>query len=426
MNELQQGLEAARSARRRVLEARTTEEIILALAKSAALWRNPTSQARRSLVPQLAQALRLAPGMVEVALNMIFAPLEADAIRALVVREAPGSSALEPTAGPARSLGPEVVAHRLAGNVPGQAIAPIVTCLLARSVCLLRESVRQPLLTDAFLTTLAEHDSDLAAMVITANWPATDPGTEAWVMAQASRIEVYGSDETVAGLSSRYGASAGIEIVTHGSRQSLAYVATGAGSEATTSALAGDIVMYEGQGCLSPGHIVVEGTRDQARRLAALLATALEQAEQSWPRQRCDLETEARRRGELARREWLAIEGGAGGDLTGKGEAWHISVDSAQKDTALMPGPGTRVVTVLAAGSRRRALALCRNTRHPLAGVALACSKDERAGLAASLTEAGATLVCLPGTMQAPGLEWRQDGGRRLTDLLSWQRGRAA
>ncbi len=419
-------IERARAARRRVIERASTDEIIRHLAASAATWTQPAASERVRLVATLAEELGLAGGMIERALDNIFSVVNLRSISDLVRHETGDPALLEPASGRARLVGPETVLHRLAGNVTGQAIPAIVTCLVARSVCVLRESNRQPLLTEAFLNTLARHDEDLAGMVVLARWPAEDTAMETLVAGQATRVELYGSDETMAELASVYRPGPGTEPITHGSVQSLGYVTAGGADREAARGLADDIAMYEGQGCLSPHHILIEGSREETARFALLLGQALDGAERSWPRARQNVETEARRRAVLARRQALALQGAAGEDLAGPREAWHLSVDVATEFDELVPGPGTRVVALIAAASRERALSLCRRTRYPLAGVALACHEPERGPLESSLEEAGATLVCRPGRMQAPPLGWRQDGGQRLAGLLARRQGRAA
>ncbi len=409
-------IECARQARRRVLDGRSTDDIAQALSEAAAMWRPRDTKLRRDLIPRLSRSLDLAEAMLETAIDNIFSPLDPAGIQSLLAGQTTGAKGL---------LGPELVFHRLAGNVPGQAIPALACSLLTRSVCLLRESERQPLLTEAFVATLASRDADLAQMVVTASWPAEDEASDALVAGIAGadgRIELYGSDRTLAGLAADGGAFGGCVATLHGSRQSLAYVATG---HTPAGELAEDIAMYEGQGCLSPHHIIVEGDAEAARGLAGLLGAALDDLEQRWPRRRRDLATETRRRAFIAEREVLSANGKAPDDMAGPDQAWYIAVDTGRTDR-LRPGPGSRVVTVVAGGETAAALELCRHTAEPLAGAALAAGGPRRERLASELTAAGATLVCRPGLLQAPPLDWRQDGHGHLAKLLLSQKGRAA
>jgi len=453
--ELEAALARARAARDRVLAEATNDDVVGALATTAARWSDPALPARASVVDELARALAIAPQMLARCLDNTFSVVTADSLGALIAAEAQSPPALEraiarPDGTRARLLGPPVVVHLLAGNVTGLAIAPIVACLLARSVCVVRDSSRQPLLTAAFVETLADLAPELADMVVVAGWAhseraagvsaaediargggsptgegsehaaATAPAhdvmeVERVLAADADRVEISGGDATVAMLAARYPAGS---VVERGSRLSVALVGAGVSPERWAGALAEDMVLHEGLGCLSPHTIIVEGD-DHARAVAHALAGELDRTELRWPRRARSVELEASRRAFIGAAEMSSLARSDEMLLRGSDDAWCVHVCQGARPAT---GPGLRCITIVPADDREGALRLLQRTDVALAGVGLALDDPAHARdeLVDRLRELGATLVCAAGEMQRPPIAWQQDGRRRLGDLLAW------
>lgn len=424
-------LQRAARARRRVLGSHSSARIIGALSQSARRWQDPAYAARRRLLEQLPRRVHLAPEMIERGLEHMFSAIDQDALCRLVSNEAGSVQRLDPSppaaAGgqdPPRLLGPALVYYALAGNVPGLAIAPIVASALARSVCLIRDSARQPLLTRAFVDTLAACDEELAAMIVVDTW---ERGREMAVIdgliaERAGRIELYGSDATVAELKESYSTQlpSATKIVTRATRISAGVITAGADPGQWAQAFAEDVVMYDGLGCLSPQLIIVEGSSDRAADFTRALARALDCYQQRWPRQYRDVGTEATRRGFIDAAEVAAAHEPGHAVLRGDADAWCIHLNPSAR---LLAGPGLRCVGVAASSGHDDTLARLSTPGVALAAVGLA---DGGGKLGDDYTRAlqgcGATLVCSPGRMQAPPIDWHQDGLPRLVSLLEPQR----
>jgi hypothetical protein len=145
----------------------------------------------------------------------------------------------------------------------------------------------------------------------------------------------------------------------------------------------------------------------------------LDAIEARWPRRPRSFELEASRRAFVDACEAQSLGEPADLLLRGRGEAWVVHA-SARALPAI--GPGMRCVRVIACETRSRALGAIADAGAPLAAVGVACgSPAECAALGEELEALGATLVCAPGRMQAPPLTWRQDGRRRLGDMLAWR-----
>ncbi|RMD80989.1 MAG: hypothetical protein D6815_12920 [Candidatus Dadabacteria bacterium] len=407
-------LKRAKAARNRVLAEYSNARICAALAAAAAHWSAEHSAERRQAVDRLAPRLRLHPGMLDAGLRQAFAAVDEHSLGHWLQREVVDVGRLEPRR-KHRLMGPEVVFHGLAGNVPGLAIPAISACLLARSVCIVRDSQRQPILTEAFVQTLAQHDALLGAMVLPVSWPHADHRTEAKILAQAGRIEWYGTDRTIAEVRARHRNK---PIVAHGHRVSIGLVPAQAGlTETLARGLAADAVMYEGRGCLTPHVVLVEGDERRALKLAEMMASAFEELEQRWPRATQDVEHETLRRAFIDSGE-LAQARGLEKLLRGPNDAWCIRVAPG---SPIVAGPGMRCIVIRPVSGLHGTIEALSKTMAPLAGVALALPAEREAQQTYTrlLERAGATLVCPPGRLHQPPIWWRQDGRSRLAELLA-------
>jgi hypothetical protein len=419
---LEQAIREAGRARARVLETMTTSEIIEIVAAAATAWTQPHYTPRIRLLPTLARDLGLPRALLERGLDSIFGVITEDALHRFVRGEVDPPEALERAveiAGGrrARLLGPRVVFHSLAGNIPGLSIPPIVAALLARSIAVIRDSRRQPWLTAAFVSTLGEFSRDLASMIVPATWRAGDMGMEKLIFELAHRVELSGSDSTMRSIVSRHPRR---PIVTRGSRLSIGVVPRESDTDHWHEGFATDIVQYEGLGCLTPHVIFVEGAEKRAARLARLLGIQMTRYEALHPRLPRDVSSEARRRAFLDACEMVTLRENGGILLRGRGDAWVVHYRPL---APAAPGPGLRSVVVASVGSRAELHARLRDAELPLAGVGLGLDPRHRAyeDLAGMFEQLGATWICAPGEMQRPPIEWAQDGHRRLADLLEWR-----
>ena len=419
---VEQAVRAAGRARARVLDTMTTAEIIEIVAAAATAWTQPHYTPRIRLLPMLSRDLRLPRPLLERGLDAIFGAVTEQSLHRLVAGEVEAPEALDRAIDlgggrRGRLLGPRVVFHSLAGNVPGLSIPPIAASLIARSICVVRDSQRQPWLTAAFVATLGEFSRDLAAMVVPAAWRAGDMGMEKLIFELAHRVELSGSDSTMRQVVSRHPRR---PIVTRGSRISVGVVPRESDTDQWQEGFAADIVQYEGLGCLTPHVIFVEGAEKRASRLARLLGIQLSRYEALYPRIPREVVAETRRRAFLDACELVTLREGGGHLLRGRGDGWVVHYRPLAPAAA---GPGLRCVVVASVADRAELVERLRSVQVPLAGVGLGLETAHRAyeDLAGTFERLGATWICAPGQMQKPPIEWAQDGHRRLADLLEWR-----
>jgi acyl-CoA reductase-like NAD-dependent aldehyde dehydrogenase len=219
-----EALGRASAARTRVLASATNDHLVTVLARAAERWRDRDFAPRASVTERLSERLAMHGDMLARGLDHLFAAIDERSLGDLLAEaeDARRWSARSSRSGRRRRLGgPEVVFYSLAGNVPGLGIAPVIASVLARSVAVIRDSERQPWLTEAFAATLAEHDPDVAAMVVPVAWPAGDAANERAIFERAARVEIYGSDATLRSVRARHAELGTQPVVERGSRLSV-------------------------------------------------------------------------------------------------------------------------------------------------------------------------------------------------------------
>jgi hypothetical protein len=407
-------LTQARRSRDEVLATATAERLVDALGHAAHQWRVPNHPRRLKTAAAIERATGWSRGMIETGIDFVFSAVNEASLRTLVESEAGGGTAISPPAR-TRRRGPDVIYQALAGNVPGQGIPAIVAALLAGSVLVVRDSARQPALTSAFRATIESVDPLLARMIIPVQWrhDGESRALESAIVAAADRIELSGSDETIAALARRYASERPARFALHGSRLSVGIVPAGADPAASADGFAVDVAMYEGRGCLTPHGIYVEGDAGRADAFAEQLAQALERTETRWPRARGSTTDEVLRRRFLDEAEILALGSPGCRCLTGPRGAWCVSVIAAADTIA---GPGGRCVRVVPVASLANFAA---RSQLPLAAIGVPGGETALDSLVrARLEGTGASIILAAGRMQAPPIHWRQDGLQRLGDLL--------
>lgn len=385
----------------------STDRIVTALARAAADWLRPDEPLRDFAIDAIARVTGCHRDMVATGIDFIFSAVTADGLQRLARAE-----------DPARETVTGTFFYALAGNVPGQGIPAIARALLSRSIAIVRDSERQPVITAAFRETLRRHEPELAAMVIPVAWShrSGDRALESAVIKAAARVELYGADRTVSDLAARYRTDASGICELHGARVSAGLVPPGADLAQAARGFAVDVAMYEGRGCLTPHVILVEGTGSRASEFADALGRELAECEARWPRARGTVEEERDRRQFIDNAELRVLGPPVGRPsadrcLIGPSGAWCVHQSS---DPTITLGPGLRCVRVATVTDRVAAIAALRAAKPPLAGVGVAgalagdvTGATGGAALSTELRAAGATLVCRAGRMQAPPIDWR-------------------
>jgi hypothetical protein len=329
----------------------------------------------------------------------------------------------------------------LAGSLPGIALAPLLASLAVRRPAILKSSSREPFFAPAFTTALAAREPALAAAVAAVVWRGGDASIETPLLEEVGRVVAYGGAGALADLRRR----AAPKLIAFGPKASIAIVAgelAPAALEATASALARDVALFDQRGCLSLQAIYTDG---DAEGLAAALADALEEAARRWP----PLPLSPAQAGALrSMREEAAF---LGCDVAPTPlERATVVLD---RRALFLPSPGHRAVRIHPVPHADAVVAILRPHAARLQGVAVSANgvyhslrrdvvgaedgnvvgaedgnvvgaEDGAAGAATDglgerLAALGVSYVCAPGKLQSPGASWRNGGIDLVAALAS-------
>lgn len=372
------------------LRAASTEERAAWIAEAAVVLKQRAGQAG----PKLSNATGLTLPMVDWASRTTLDTVRQDTLLAL---ERTASLESGQSSGPITML-----AVVLAGNVFTASVRSIVVPLLLGVPVLVKASSKEVVFPTLLRDALRRNNATLGAAIDIVAFPGGDAGCETALVERAEAVSVYGSDETVAAVSSRVGRAS---LIPHGHGVSVAYCGAAALGDAqgsdTISNLSLDICAYDQRGCLSPQLVFIEAaTERSARDFALRLAEeGLEPMSRILPRGQLPASVGAEQT------QWRGLAEVEGTLIRGK--SFGLAIRSAQ--TARW-SPGYRNVSIVPVRTMAEAFSVIEPIGAALkcVGADLASISEVRARLHESRTLSG--YPCSVGSMQTPALDAPADG----------------
>ena len=417
-----QALDSVLAARARRLAARPVGEIIGVIARLAAEWSRPDSPWLSQAAEALPATTGLSRQMIVEVIPRLFEPFTAERLWTFVESETGGANALDgfvPSPwGERHAIGPDLVAHISAGNVPGLALPALFTALLAKAAVVMKPAAGEPVLAALVGRSLAEIDPDTGACVAAAYWPGGTSQLDHPVLSRADVVIVEGSDETVAAVQR----AARGRVLGFGRRLSLAVVAREATMdvEQIVADIARDVSLYDQRGCLSPQVVYVEcGGAASPTEIAAALGDALIALARELPRGPLTSAEHTAVRAFREDAEWHAVAGKdirIFGDPSKTGPTVVYEPDPAFEPTCLSRTlrvkPLTRLEDLPAELGSWAGLVEAVGAAGPPARIrSLALTLAKRST---------ASRMCPLGQMQSPPVGWHHGGLPRLGSLLRW------
>jgi Acyl-CoA reductase (LuxC) len=425
VEQVQEAIARTVEAHERVVQHRNTDAIIEAIAETANRWREPKNSWRLRAIEQAPTATGFSEPMVREAIDLTFGALTHEALGELIDRELGNRRILDEFClrGRLRSraIGPQLIAHFLAGNVPPPGIISICCGLLLKSANLVKVSNRDPIFPTLFAESLRDVDAELADCVAVFDWTREDSTLTHAALVKANAIVAYGDDQTISAL--RQLAPEGSAFLGYGHKISLAVVAKEAMTEENlpklVEAAAFDASVYDQQGCLSPHVFYVEERGELgARKFAAALADAMAAYQRRVPRGTLSIEeagafTQVRTRYEFRTPSDRRVAVWSSPNPN----EWCVVYDN---DTSFTPSCLNRMVFVKPTDGLKRVLDSIQRFAPKLSTVGVAPMTERTMAFAASLSNMGVHRLCPIGQMQRPPLSWHHDGHPNLADLVTW------
>jgi len=320
----------------------------------------------------------------------------------------------------ARAIGPDILAHIWAGNVPGLPLWSLVSGLLVKSGNIGKVPSGEPLFAGWFAALLAEIEPSLADCFAIVWWKGGETSREAALLGEADVVLAYGGNESLEAIRNRIPITT--RYLAYGHKISFGMISQTAldlrQAPATAHQAAYDIVRYDQQGCYSPHTFFVErGGRVSPQEFCLYLAHELVCFERKYPRRDLSI-AEA---GDVAAwRHRQEVKSFSNAEVEVMGDAAGLwSVVYSEGDEEFAPSGLNRTVKIIAVDSLADVAPRVAPYRTLLQTAGIAAAPEELFVLAAALGQAGVTRICALGHMTAPEAGWHHDGRFNLLDIIT-------
>jgi hypothetical protein len=434
--------EACRTLKRnraQYLAQRSTDSLVGVLCDVAEAWLKPDNAFRRLALESGPEKTGFSQATLQKGLDNFFHQFTPENFHALLVQELGDARRLDrfvacggdaPVAGvsgfgsnrAALAVGPELLVHIAAGNLPNPALMSIVLGLLSRSAQFVKCAHAAAFLPRLFAHSIYDADTKLGACLEIAEWRGGNVELEAALFAESDCVTSTGSDETLAAIRARLPVKT--RFLSYGHRVSFGFVAGavlhGSHTRQIISRAADDVVAWNQLGCLSPHVVYVQtGGEVSPEKFAELLADELERREQTEPRGELPAEHAA---AIASRRGIYEVRAAHSPETTQhwcsrNSTAWTVVYEA---DARFQLSCLNRFIYVKGVRDLTEALQNAETVRGQVSTVGLGVPEHKLEELAAQLARWGATRVCPLGRMQNPPLTWRHDGRPALGDLVTW------
>jgi len=429
-NMLREALRQIKRNRRQYIRDMSTEDVVKIIARLADNWRDDLFPFRKYALEKGPEATGFSPQTLRNGLDQFFGRITEKSLQNLLSQELGDSLRLDkPAAIPeefaedrmALAVGPELIGHISAGNLPCPNLMGIVHGLLIGSAQFIKCAPRAGFLPRIFAHSIYEAHNKFGACLELAEWKGGQTELEDELFAEADCITAIGRNETLTSIKERLPEDT--RFLGHGHRVSFGYISKDIMTRALASEqarlAADDVSTWDQHGCLSPHVIYVEAEGAiTGEQFAEMLAEALEQKEHKQPRGNLHEDFEAH----ISELRSFHKNKGAN---TGQFKIWHSEDSTAwtvvfDHEKEFTTSCLNRFIYVKEVVNLDETLRMAEMIRGQVSTVGLAATKSEASDLVYQLAHWGVSRVCPIGQMQNPPLTWRHDGRPALGSYVQW------
>ena len=317
-----------------------------------------------------------------------------------------------------KAVGPDLITHVWAGNVPALPLWSFVSGLLVKAGNIGKVSSGEPLFASWFAQLLVEVEPRLANCFAVVWWKGGDEEREKSLFRQSDLVIGYGGNHSLESLQSRipittrflpFGHKISFGLVLHSALDSQKAWRT-----AHQAAL--DVVRYDQQGCYSPHLFYVQnGGNVSPKEFARYMARELENFSKRYPRRRLSMEESASVTSWRQKEEMSLFSNQNKEVLGNSANQWTVVYE---EDGVFAPSPLNRVIRVIAFEKVEDILSSMKPYRSFLQTAGIAACPKELFQCAEILGRIGVTRLTALGRMTAPEPGWHHDGRFNITDLI--------
>jgi len=406
------------------LKSWPVSDIVRTIDTAIARLLNAQDPYRQALERLLPRATGFDATMVQLGLNSYLQTFRALQLQRFVTEDFANPKLLDefqarPKGGWSKAIGPDLLVHVWAGNVPALPLWSFVSGLLVKAGAIGKISSSEPIFASLFARLLVEVEPRWADCFAVVWWQGGDDAVERCVFAEADVVLAYGGNTALRAMQDRIPVTT--RFLPHGHKLSFGMVSNAALSvmrgQATARAAALDVARWDQQGCYSPHVFYVQrGGQVQPLEFAQHLANELAALAAKFIRRSLTLEEAASVATWREHHEFESLRQAGHRVLGDASQAFTVVY--ADTPQPLLPGPLNRCVLVVAVDSLQEVMPLIEPQRTYLQTVGLAAAPEELLALGDALGQAGVTRICALGAMTSPEAGWHHDGRFSLLDLV--------
>nr|WP_263327907.1 acyl-CoA reductase [Neobacillus sp. Marseille-Q6967] len=317
-----------------------------------------------------------------------------------------------------KAVGPDLITHIWAGNVPALPLWSFISGLLVKAGNIGKVSSAEPLFASWFANLIVEVEPRLADCFAVVWWKGGDEEREQSVFGQTDVVVGYGGNGSLESLKNRisittrflpFGHKISFGVVSCSSLDSRRAVQT-----ARQAAL--DVIRYDQQGCYSPQTFYIQnGGKVSPMEFARFLAHELDNFETRYPRRKLSME-ESASLASWRQKEEMSIFSKPHKEVLGNTtNDWTVVYE---EEISFSPSCLNRVVKVIAFDRIEDLVHVIAPHRPFLQTAGIAASPMELFQWADLLGNTGVTRMTALGRMTSPEAGWHHDGRFNLLDLI--------
>lgn len=319
-----------------------------------------------------------------------------------------------------KAVGPDLITHVWAGNVPALPLWSFISSLLVKAGTIGKVSSAEPLFAGWFAHLLVEVEPRLANCFAVVWWKGGDEEREKSLFEQCDLVVGYGGNQSLQSLQSRIPMTT--RFLSFGHKVSFGIISNKTldpqKTWRTVHQAALDVVRYDQQGCYSPHLFYVQkGGHVSPREFARYIARELDNFEKRYPRRSLSME-ESASLASWRQKEEMSLFANRDKEVLGNvTNDWTVVFE--ENDVSFTPSPLNRVIRVLSFEKIEDIVPSIKPYRSFLQTVGIATNPKELFQWAEALGSIGVTRMTALGSMTSPEAGWHHDGRFNLLDLIN-------
>ncbi|MBO1520374.1 acyl-CoA reductase [Oceanisphaera pacifica] len=318
-----------------------------------------------------------------------------------------------------KAVGPQLMTHIWAGNVPGLPLWSLLSGLLVKGGTIGKVSSSEPLFAGWVAQLITEIEPKLKDCLAILWWRGGDEVKEKQLFNASDIVLAYGGNTALSAMQSRVPVTS--RFLAYGHKIAFGLIANTSlnanNAKQTAHNAAFDVINYDQQACFSPHCFFIEkGGQVDAKDFSELLAGELANYQKKYPRQTLSFAEQTQLVAWQQQEQMSTYQQTDKQVISPESGDWSVVYETAA--TAFVPSPLNRTVRVIEVADLTCIPALIAPYRAYLQTVGIAAAPTELFKLSAMVAELGVTRITAIGNMTAPEAGWHHDGSANLLDLV--------